>query len=153
MSSLGPCYTFWLLRQMTFRPWLILSHYCLSLCPYFISMYIGMRRSRNFCQGIQARPPENSSDNVYLVLNLFYRGFGNPANTVSVHHQTSLWIVKYILLVSGCWHSFICLLGIDLRISLQLNETNTDIMFNSSSDELTNDIPWVSSIDITLPPG
>ena len=55
-----------------FRLWLILSHYCLSLCPYFINMYIGMRRSRNFCQGIQARPPENSSDNVFLVLNLFY---------------------------------------------------------------------------------
>ena len=52
-----------MLLQITFRPWLILSHYCLSLCPYFINMYIGMRRSRNICQGIQAKPPENSSDN------------------------------------------------------------------------------------------
>ena len=56
-----------------------------------------------------------------------------------------------------CWRadvgSFICLLGTDWRISLQLNETNTDISFNSSSDELTNDLPRVSSIDITLPTG
>ena len=75
-------------------PWLILSHYCLSLCPYFINI---SKENTNielffvYCfeltcalacadqaifargmMGIQAQLPENNSDNVFLVLNLFY---------------------------------------------------------------------------------
>ena len=78
-------------------PRIILSHYCLSLCSYFINISkenTNIKLFSVYCfeltcalacveqgsfargmMGIQARLPENSSDNdffVFLVLNLFY---------------------------------------------------------------------------------
>ena len=48
-----------------------------------------MRGSRNFAKGVQARLPENSSDNFFLVLNLFY--------TLTVIYQ---WFIQRKLYVS-----------------------------------------------------
>ena len=71
------------------------------------------------------------------MIGLGYGRFWKPSkHSLSAHHQNSICIVIWHFAgerMLAQFYMFSSLVGTDRRISLQINET--DILFNSSSDE------------------